>query len=138
MQRICFAPHLEKYQDFETNPAMVTLETVKWQIQNGNFYKILFNDLWVGSLNIRKLDNSGNYKLHIINVLPEYQSMVGQSAIKQSEEIFADAKTWCLETIEDMLNNRHVYEKMGYLFMDQTEKANDKLTLVFYKKTVGA
>lgn len=136
IQKICFTPHLERYQDYETSPAAASFDHVKWQIENDNFYKIIYNDLWVGSINIRKLDDLGNYKLHIINVLPQYQGKrIGQAAIELAEAMFCDAKTWSLETLEDMPSNRHVYEKMGYKFTGKTENINDKLTLVFYKKS---
>lgn len=135
IQKICFAPHLERYQDFDTSPAMVDIERIKWLIQNENFYKILVDDLWVGSINIRKLDETGSYKLHIINILPEHQNRgIGQLAIKSAEHLFPDAKIWVLETLEDMPVNRHVYEKLGYIFTGNTEKINDKLILVVYEK----
>ena len=137
IQKTCFTPHLQRYQDFETSPATVSLDRIKWQIENENFYKIILNDVWVGSINIRKLDAIGIYMLHIINVLPEYQGMgIGQLAIKLAEELFPDAKIWCLETLEDMPYNRHVYEKAGYKFTGKTEKINDKLTLVYYQKEI--
>ncbi len=137
IQKICFTPHLERYQDFETSPAMTSLDKIKFWIENENFYKILFNKVLVGSINLRKLDELGNYKLHIINILPEYQGLgIGQAAIQLAENLFPDAKTWSLETLEDMPGNRHVYEKVGYKFTGETEKINDKLTLVFYRKDV--
>lgn len=136
IQKSCFTPHLERYQDYETSPATISLDKLQRQIQNENFFKILMDDSWIGSINIRKLNNEGNYMLHIINILPAYQGMgIGQQAIKLVEEIFSDAKSWCLETLEDMMGNRHLYEKMGYKFTGRTEKINDKLTLVFYEKT---
>ena len=138
IQKICFAPHLERYQDYDTNPSMACIDDIKWQIQNENFYKIFYDDIWVGSINIRKLGGIGNYKLHIINILPEYQGKsIGQMAIKMVEDIFSDAKSWVLETLEDMPNNRHVYEKAGYKFTGKKEKINDKLTLVFYEKNIS-
>lgn len=137
IQKTCFSPHLERYQDFETSHAMVSLDTIKWQIENENFYKIMLDDVWVGSINIRKLDEIGSYKLHIINVLPEYQGRgIRQEAIRLAEGLFPDAKSWCLETLEDMPNNRHLYEKAGYKFTGKTEKINDKLTLVYYQKDI--
>jgi GNAT superfamily N-acetyltransferase len=139
LQKICFAPHLERYQDFDTNPACASIDDIRWQIQYENFYKILYDDIWVGSINIQILDEAGNYKLRTINVLPEYQAKgIGQTAIKIAESMFSDAKTWVLETLEDMPDNRHVYEKVGYEFTGVTEKINDRLTLVFYKKTIQA
>ena len=135
IQKICFAPHLERYQDFETSPVMTSHEEVQRWIQNENFYKIYLDNLWVGSINVRKLDELGNYKLHIINVLPEFQNKgIGQKAIKLAEGLFPDATSWVLDTLEDMPDNRHVYEKMGYSFTGKTEKVNDKLTIVFYQK----
>ncbi len=137
MQKICFSPHLERYQDFETSPAMVSINKILWQIKNDNFYKIMLDDVWVGSINVKALDENGNYKLHIINVLPEYQGMgIGQLAIKLAEGLFPDSKTWCLETLEDMPYNRHVYEKAGYQFTGETERINEKLTLVYYQKQI--
>jgi len=137
IQKSCFIPHLERYQDYATSPATISLNKIQRQIQKDNFYKILADDLWVGSINIKKLDNEGNYMLHIINVLPAYQGRgIGQQAIKLIEEIFSDAKSWRLETLEDMAGNRHLYEKMGYQLTGRTEKINDKLTLVFYEKTI--
>ena len=52
------------------------------------------------------------------------------------EDIFSDAKIWFLETLEDMPDNRHIYEKCGYKFTGKTEIINDKLTLVFYEKEI--
>jgi len=52
------------------------------------------------------------------------------------EQLFPDARSWCLKTLEDMPNNRHVYEKIRYKFTGSTEKVNDKLTIVFYEKFV--
>ena len=137
MQKICFSPHLKQYQDFETSPVMVNIDRLKWQIENENFYKIIFDDSWVGAINIRQVDSNGNYKLHIVYVLPEFQNEhIGQSAIKLAESLFSDAKTWCLETIEDMPYNRHVYERIGYQLTGETKEINEKLTLVYYRKGV--
>ncbi|OPX42185.1 acetyltransferase (GNAT) family protein [Ruminiclostridium hungatei] len=137
IQKICFLPHLERYQDYETSPAMASLERIKWQIENEDFFKILLKDIWVGSISIRKMDEMEYYYLHIINILPKYQGMgIGQAVIRFSEEKFPNAKKWCLETLEDMPYNRHVYEKAGYIFTGKTEKINDKLTLVYYQKEI--
>ena len=138
MRKICFAPHLQRYQDYETNPAMVTVERILWLIENENYYKILYSGVCVGAINIRKLDDLGGYKLHIIYVLPGYQGKgIGQSAICLAEKLFPEAKKWRLKTLEDMPANRHVYEKMGYSFTGKTEGINEKLTLVCYEKAAG-
>lgn len=138
MQKICFTPHLLLYKDYETSPAVATIEEVLYMIENDNYYKIICDSICVGAINIKKLDDEGGYKLHIINILPEYQGKrIGQTAIRMTEELFPDAKIWELETLEDMPLNRHVYEKLGYHFTGKTEKVNEKLTLVFYKKIMA-
>jgi len=138
MQKACFAEHLRRYEDFETSPAMATVENVLYVLENDFLYKILYNNSWVGSINIRKLETLESYKLHMIYILPEYQNKgIGQKAIKQAESLFPSAQLWFLETLEDMPLNRHVYENMGYHFTGQTEKINDKLTIVFYEKAVS-
>ena len=74
----------------------------------------MLNDVWVGSLNIRKLDEMGNYKLHIINVLPECQGMgIGQLAIKLVEELFPYAKKWYLETLKICLTIDMYMKRLG-------------------------
>ncbi|MCL2050923.1 MAG: GNAT family N-acetyltransferase [Lachnospiraceae bacterium] len=137
MQKICFAPHLERYHDYDTSPANSCLERIRWQVENENFFKIYSDDIWVGSINIKKQDME-TYKLYIINILPEYQGKkIGQTAIKLAEAIFTDAKKWMVETIEDMYRERRLYEKLGYKFTGKREKINDKLTVVFYEKEVN-
>ncbi len=137
MQKVCFSFHLQRYEDYRTNPAVISLERIKWQIENENFYKIMYDNLWVGAINIRRLNILGQYKLHIVYILPGYQGRgIGQEVIRLAEGLFEDATSWCLETLEDMPSNRHVYEKLGYKFTGKTEKINDKLTLVYYKKEI--
>jgi len=135
MQKICFAPHLERYQDFETSPALTTIEQMRHLVEFENYFKILLDGECVGAINIREREKTGEYLLHVINILPEYQNRgIGQRAIALAEAGFPDAKNWRLETLEDMPNNRHVYEKMGYSFTGEAVKVNDKLTLVYYEK----
>ena len=138
MQKTCFSDHLARYQDFDTSPATATVERVIYMIEKDYLHKIFCDNLCVGAINIRKLEAPGSYKLHMMYILPEHQGKgIGQAAIRQAESLFPDAQSWCLETLEDMPLNRHVYENMGYHFTGQTEKINDKLTIVFYEKSIS-
>ena len=138
MQKTCFAEHLKRYEDFETSPAMATVERIIYMTENDYLYKIFYENACVGAVNIRKLETPESYKLHMIYILPEHQNKgIGQKSIKQAENLFPNARFWFLETLEDMPLNRHVYENMGYHFNGQTEKINDKLTIVFYEKAVS-
>jgi hypothetical protein len=50
MQVQAFVPLLEKYRDYNTNPANETIERVMTRINNpnGGFYKILYDNVLVG------------------------------------------------------------------------------------------
>ena len=138
MQKICFMPHLQRYRDYESSPATATIDTILWIIENENYYKIMYDNKCVGAINVRKDNDLGEYKLRTINILPEYQGKgVGQVAIPLAEQLFPDATKWYLETLADMPENRHLYEKMGYVFTGKTEMINERLTLVFYEKNVS-
>ena len=138
IQKHCFAPHLVRYEDYEISPATQTLEKMEEKISNEAYYKIMADDCLAGGICVKKLPADNEYYLRIIYVLPDVQGKgVGQTAIRLAEEQFPDANVWYLETLEDMPGNRHVYEKMGYLFTGKKEKINEKLTLVFYKQETG-
>ena len=83
IQKTCFTPHLLRYRDYETSPATMGLEKLLWKIENRDYFKIIYGDMCVGAIEIAKVDGFGNYKLHTIYVLPEFQGKgIGQSAIK--------------------------------------------------------
>ncbi len=134
--KICFQPHWERYHD-ENNPVNTTAERMSRKIQSHAYFKIFFGNHLAGLIEIIRLNDQGSYKLDTVCILPEYQNHgIGQAAIRLSEAMFPDAVEWTLQTLEDMPENRHVYENLGYQDTGEREKINEKLTLVFYRKTV--
>lgn len=136
MQVNSFAPLLEKYQDFETNPANEPLVKVINRIeqQYSDYYIIRQDRVAIGGIRIIKMDN-GRYRVSPIFILPEYQGNgIAQKVFNMIEHIYCDAKGWELDTILQEQRNCYLYEKLGYKQTGKTEIINSKMTLVFYEK----
>lgn len=65
--------------------------------------------------------------------MKNYNKKIAQKAILYAEK-FHGKDNLELDTILQEKGNCHLYEKLGYKRTDKTQKVNDKLTLVFYKK----
>ncbi|MDQ1005223.1 hypothetical protein QFZ28_005801 [Neobacillus niacini] len=73
MQVKAFMPLLEKYKDYDTNPANETIDRVFTRINNpnGGFYKILVDNILVGAICVVWKE-----RVHWISpmfILPKYQ-----------------------------------------------------------------
>ncbi|WP_432664661.1 GNAT family N-acetyltransferase [Wukongibacter baidiensis] len=136
MQIKSFMPLLEKYQDFETNPANEPIEKVVKRIiqPSADYYIIKGDDIAVGGIRIVKRDNKC-YRVSPIFILPEHQGIgIAQKVFHMIEQIYYDARSWELETILQEQGNCYLYEKLGYKTTGETQIINDKMTLVFYEK----
>lgn len=139
MQVKAFKPLLEKYKDFETNPANETLERVLTRINNpnGGFYNILADNRLAGAISINCKEQL-RYWISPMFILPAYQGKgIAQQAITLIEEMFPQAITWELSTILEEERNCYLYEKMGYNKTGVSKKLNDHATLIFYRKAKG-
>lgn len=137
IQVICFKPLLEKYQDYETNPANEKLEQVEERIRQyfTDYYIIKANGKSVGGIRIQKMENGKRCRISPIFILPDYQNQgIAQIVFKKIEELYMPEHGWELDTILEERGNCYLYEKMGYTQTGETKKINDKLTLVFYEK----
>ncbi len=137
MQIKAFESLLEKYQDYETNPACETLEKIIWRLEQPEryFYIIYSNQTPVGAVCVvYNKDESANKRISPLFVLPEYRNQgIAQKAIMKAEEIYG-SENWELSTILQEKGNCCLYEKLGYKKTGETLVINDKLTLVFYEK----
>ena len=137
MQIESFKELLEKYQDFDTNPANESVEKVKTRLKQEftYFYFICADSQKAGAIRIIDKKETGKIKrISPIFVLPEFQGMgIAQEAIQLCEKIHGDDE-WELDTILQEPKNCHLYEKMGYRPTGKTKVINELLTLVFYEK----
>ena len=137
MQVKSFKNFLDKYQDFETNPANEPISNVEMRLkQNFTFFYLIFVDnKKVGAIRVVDDKERGrNKRISPIFVLPEYRNKgIAQSAIKICEEIHGNTN-WELSTILQEKGNCYLYEKLGYHPTGNTQVINDRLTLIFYHK----
>lgn len=137
MQVKSFKNLLDKYQDFETNPASETILNVEMRLkQNFTFFYFIFIDnKKVGAIRVVDYKKKNkNKRISPLFILPEYRNKgIAQSVIKICEEIHGNTN-WELSTILEEKGNCYLYEKLGYHPTGKTQVINDRLTLIFYHK----
>lgn len=137
MQVEAFKELLEKYQDFDTNPANESVEKVEARLKQDftYYYFICADSRKAGVVRvIDKKEDRTNKRISPIFVLPEFQGQgIAQKAIRLCEEIHGN-ENWELDTILQEPKNCYLYEKMGYRQTGSTRAVNEKLTLVLYEK----
>ncbi|MCC5801197.1 GNAT family N-acetyltransferase [Rossellomorea vietnamensis] len=134
-----FMPLLERYKDYETNPANEDIEKVQERIirPDGGFYKILMEDRLVGAICVYWKEDV-QFTISPMFILPSYQGRrIAQKTILLVEEMFPLAHTWELATLLEEKRNCYLYEKMGYTQTGIRKKLNEDATLIFYKKVVS-
>ncbi len=130
-----FLPLLEKYKDYDTNPANETIERVIKRINNpsGGFYKVLVSNKLVGAICVYWKEEV-QFWISPMFILPIEQGKgIAQRAINMLEEMFPQAVTWELATILEEERNCYLYEKMGYIRTGKSVELNKDATLIFYK-----
>jgi len=131
IQKLAFRESYEKYRFCPAYEA--TDKSMAVNIEKADAYKILADNETVGSVFIYQTAEN-QYELDTISVLPEYQSNgIGSRAISLVEGFYPDAVCWTLQTPEQDIRNRHLYEKHGYLVVDSVE-VNEYLSLIQYRK----
>ena len=137
MQVKSFKELLDKYQDFEINPANEFISNIEMRLKQNFtfFYFICIDNKKVGAIRIidHKEENK-NKRISPIFILPKYRNKgIAQSVIKICEEIHGN-NNWELSTILQEKGNCYLYEKLGYHSTGKTQVINDRLTLIFYEK----
>ena len=137
MQRAAFQPLLEKYQDFDLNPACEPIEKVLMRLRQPftYYYLLRLDGQDAGAIRVVDKQEPGKRKrISPLFVLPEYQGRgIAQQAISAAEALHG-AHFWELDTIAQEAGNCHLYEKMGYRLTGENTPVNDRMTLVQYEK----
>lgn len=137
MQVIAFEELLNKYQDYETNPASEKIQRTieRLSMPETYYYFITYENEISGAIRVVDLkDNTTPKRISPLWIMPEYRDKgLAQKAILKAEEIHG-AENWELSTILQEKGNCYLYEKMGYKPVGEPQIINDKMTLVFYKK----
>lgn len=138
MQIKTFMPFLNKYQDYETSPANESLERIMDRLNQSftEYYLIKSSDLNIGAIRIVRKENK-TYRVSPIFILPEHQGKgIAQRVFSIIEDKYNDARVWELDSILQEQGNCYLYEKLGYQKTGETKQINDKMTIVFYEKTM--
>lgn len=136
MQLESFQSLLDKYQDYDTNPASEPIDKIIYRLKQEEtyYYFICMDDVKVGAIRVIDFKSDGNKRISPIFILPQYQNKgIAQIAMQLCEQLHG-SENWELDTILQEEGNCYLYEKMGYHRTGKTEAINDKLTLVFYEK----
>ncbi len=136
IQKRSFKQLLDKYHDYDVNPAMESIDMVKKKIDRANTTAYIFKlkDVNVGWVRVTELAEM-TYKISALCVLPEYQNRgIAQEALKQIESYYPKAQKWILDTILQEKGNCHLYEKLGYKKVGDLIPINERMTLVSYEK----
>lgn len=131
-----FKPLLDKYKDYNTNPANESIDKVIERINNpnGGLYKILVDSKLVGAICVYWKEKA-QFWVSPMFILPVYQGKgIAQKTMNLMEEMFPQAATWNLATILEEERNCYLYEKMGYKRTGVSKQLNDNTTLIYYKK----
>ena len=137
MQREAFAGLLEKYRDYETDPACETLERLLLKLEQPHryYYFIEWNGATAGAICVVDFhDPAQRKRISPLFILPGYRGRgLAQAAIREAERRHG-AAFWMLSTIAQEAGNCHLYEKMGYHLNGWQSRVNDRMTLVGYEK----
>lgn len=138
MQVSAFTKLLEKYNDYETNPASESLEKIQNKFNQSftDYYFIMREDTKVGVMRVVKLSEV-IFRISPIFILPEYENNgFAQKALSAVEKLYPDAIEWHLDTIKEESKLCYLYEKCGYKRTGKEEKIKDGMTVVYYIKRV--
>ncbi len=131
-----FLPLLEKYKDYETNPACESIDKTLQRINDSSkvCFKILKDNILVGGIVIKHTSPDTIF-LGPIFIDPIFQNQkIAQKTLKLIEDMFPAIHFFELATIAQEKGNIHLYEKIGYVIHGESKKINDSLDIVFFLK----
>ena len=99
-------------------------DAVDWNaqwVEKTPYYKILYCGQIVGGLILFDL-GGGQFEVGRIWVDPAYQNKgIGQAALREMFSLHPDVEKWTLGTPSWAHRNQHVYEKIGFVKIRETE-----------------
>ena len=140
MQVEAFSELLEKYQDYDTNPAAEKIDKVTARFEQPwtSYYFIMADCEKVGVIRVIDKKDGSRKRISPIWIMKEYRNRgYAQKAIEEAERLHGKDH-WCLDTILQEKGNIHLYEKMGYHRIDKVEHINNRMDIVFFEKDYGS
>lgn len=134
LQKAAFQEDLEKYEDFESNPACETYDKLAENIRKYQHFTILEKKTIIGAIDVRGNDE----RMHIDKVFISTSNQskgIGTAAIQFVESQFPNTKLWTLYTPHLSFRNHYFYEKFGYQKTKEVQ-LTQKLILFKYEKRI--
>ena len=136
MQVGAFKSLLEKYQDYDMNPATESYENVlnKYKQPWTSYYFIIRNNEKVGAVRVIDKKDGSRKRIAPIWIMPLHRNQgLALLAIKELEKLYGSSH-WELDTILQEKGNIYLYEKLGYRRIDKIEHIKDGMDIVFFQK----
>jgi len=132
--QLCFRFDVEK--NGESLSYRERVEEIKERIQKSIFYKIILDNVIIGSVEIFKKDTS-HYHINTICVHPEFQNLgIGKKAIKLVINKHSDIKYWIIDLPLQSSQNRLFFEKLGFKKLEKIVHT-ENTKLVRYELTIN-
>jgi RimJ/RimL family protein N-acetyltransferase len=138
MQASAFSELLEKYRDYETNPASESLEKIQYKFNQSftDYYFIMLEKTKIGVVRVVRLSDT-TFRISPMLILPEYQNNgFAQQALSAVEKLYPSADEWQIDTIKEESKLCYLYEKCGYIPTGKEEILKDGMTIAYYCKRV--
>lgn len=135
LQKRAFSALLKKYQDYGTNPAAETLESVQWRLDSPDrdYWFILADGQAAGLVCVKRLENG--LSVSPICLLPECQGKGwGHQAMTLLERQYPDCRRWGLATILEEPGLCRFYESQGYVRNGWENEIQPGMTVIGYEK----
>ena len=138
MQVSAFAELLEKYRDYETNPASESLEKIQNKFSQSftDYYFIMLGNTKIGVMRVVRLSDTV-CRISPMFILPEYQNNgYAKYALSAVEKLYPNVNEWQLDTIKEESKLCCLYEKCGYTPTGKEKVIKDGMTIAYYSKQV--
>jgi RimJ/RimL family protein N-acetyltransferase len=108
-----------------------SVESTRWLMNKFSYYKIMIGREVIGGFWLEGWSD-GQLQLEDFCIHPQHHNKgYGTMAIKLMEEMFPNIKKWTLKTPHYSLRNQHLYKKMGYVKIGESE---DKFLFLYEKE----
>ena len=136
MQVEAFSELLEKYKDFETNPASEPMSRVEERLRQPftYYYFIMDGETTVGAVRVVDSKDGSQKRISPIFIMKEHRGKGYAQAALTVVEVLHGSENWSLGTILQEAGNCHLYEKMGYRRTGEIEIINERMTIIGYEK----